>query len=246
MQTYTLQAKTRSELGKKVKLLRQQNILPAVVYGNKIDPISISISATDFDKTFSQAGTSALVDLAVDGKDTYKVLTHEPQMDPVTSAPIHVDFYRVRMDEKITTEIPLEFTGESVAVEQLGGTLVTPHDNIEVECLPNDLVSEISIDITPLKTFEDQIKLSDIQLPKGIETEMEPGEVLALVEAPRSEEELAELEKSAAEEEAEAVEKVAGEKVEGEEGAEGEAGEETPTEPESDGTPKPVEESKKN
>ena len=218
--SYQLNAQPRSVLGKKVKSLRQAGQLPAVVYGNKLEPISITVDNKEFNKTYERAGTSALVDLHVGDKDIFKVLTHEPQNDPVTGKPIHIDFYRVRMDEKITTEIPLEFVGESDAVEQLGGTLVTPHDHIEVDCLPNDLVSEISIDINPLRTFEDQIKLSDIKLPQGIETDMDLNEVLALVEPPRSEEELAELEKSTKEEEAEAVEKVAGEKEEAEAGAE--------------------------
>lgn len=220
MSEYKLQAETRKIMGKKVKTLRQQDKLPAVIYGNKLEPIAISLCLIEFNKLFNEAGTSSLVDLQIDNKDTYNVLIHEPQVDPVTSEPIHVDLYRVRMDEKITTEIPLEFIGESEAVEQLGGTLVTPHDSIEVSCLPKDLVSEIVVDISPLKTFEDQIKLSNISLLTGLDTEMESSEVIALVEPPRSEEELAELEKSAAEEEAEAVEAVAGEKEEGEEGIE--------------------------
>jgi large subunit ribosomal protein L25 len=144
------------------------------------------------------------------------------------------------MDEKIKTEIPLSFTGESEAVEQLEGSLVTNKDAIEVECLPTDLVSEIEVNISSLKTFEDTIKISDLKIPANIEILHDQDEIIALVEEPRSEEELAELEeKSAEEEEKEALEKMGAEtEAENREAKEGEAGEEkedseqsAPTEP---------------
>lgn len=205
--TFNLSAKKRETIGKKVKHLRQKGLVPAVLYGRDIKPESISIEKIQFIKIFNEAGTSSLIDLKIDSDKSFKVLSHEPQRDPITGDPIHVDFYRVRMDEKIRTEIPLNFTGESEAVEQLEGNLVTNKDAIEVECLPTDLISEIQVDISPLKTFEDTIKISDLKLPDSIEILHDQDEIIALVEEPRSEEELAELEEtSAADEEKEALE----------------------------------------
>jgi large subunit ribosomal protein L25 len=142
------------------------------------------------------------------------------------------------MDEKIKTEIPLEFVGESEAVEQLDGSLVTNRDNVEVECLPADLVSEIQVNISELKTFEDSISVKDLAIPQGIEVLTDSEEVIAVVEPPRSEEELAELEESAAEEEKEAIEQM-GAEAEGEEAESETEGEETGTGKENE---KPTEE----
>lgn len=232
--TYKLAVKERTLTGKKVKNLRKDGLIPAVMYGHGTEPISITIDRRAFDKIYDEAGTSALIELKIDDKTPVKVLSREPQIDPVYSGTLHVDFYKVRMDEKIKTEIPLEFIGESEAVATLDGSLVTNRDSIEVECLPNDLVSQIEVDLSALKTFEDSITVADLKIPTGIEVITESEEVIAVVEEPRSEEELAELEEtSAADEEAEAIEKMGGEgeAAEGsDEKAEGE--DETPQKPE--------------
>lgn len=217
-----LKAESRTVLGKKVKNLRLEGILPAVVYGHKSKSQHLSVSAKDFDTAYQKAGSSSLVELNIDGASKVNVLTHEPQRDPVGGHPVHVDFYRVKMDEAIKTEIPLKLVGASEAVEQLDGTLVNPRDNVEVECLPDKLVHEIEVDISALKTFDNQIKVGDLTPPEGIKIITDSDEVIALVEAPRSEEELAELEKSTTDQEAEAVEQAAGAL---EEGAEGEGAE---------------------
>ncbi len=227
---YSLSAKERTVLGRKVKDLRAAGFIPAVVYGGKDKPLSITLDANNFEKIYEQTGSSSLIELNVDENNTDNVLAQDIQYNPVTGKIDHVDFIRVRMDEKLTTEIPLEIVGESEAVEQLDGTLVTPRDSIEVECLPKDLVHEIKIDISVLKAFDDQIKVADIIAPEGIKILTDAEEVIAMVEPPRSEEEMAELDKSTADEEKEAVEAVAGkEEAEGE-GEQGEEVSETPAE----------------
>jgi large subunit ribosomal protein L25 len=217
----SLKAKTRSITGKKVKSLRSNGLIPAILYGHGTKPQSLEINSSEFKKTYEDAGTSTLVDLKINDSNSVKVLTHEPQLNPVTGFPVHVDFYKVKMDEKIKTEIPLEFIGESDAVNNEDGTLITNRDNIEIECLPNNLIPNYEIDLSVLRTFDDQITVSDIKLPQTIEIITDSDEVIAFVEPPRSDEELAELEEtSAAEEEKEAIEQIAGEEaVEGEEGA---------------------------
>ncbi|MCX6809634.1 MAG: 50S ribosomal protein L25 [Candidatus Berkelbacteria bacterium] len=236
---YNLGATKRTVIGKSVKNLRKDGKVPAVVYGHSMKPESLEVDQKIFDKIFSEAGSSSLVDLAIDSQSPTKVLIHEPQLNPVSGEAIHIDFYKVRMDEKIKTEIPLEFIGESEAVTALDGSLVTNRDNIEVECLPTDLVPNFEVDLSRLKTFDDSITVADISVPSSIEVLTDPEELVASVEAPRSDEELAELEESAAEEEKEAIEQIAGE--EGGEVAEGEEGAEAKEGAEGAGQEKPAE-----
>jgi len=188
----TLSATKRTVVGKKVKQLRRKEQLPAVVYGRKLEPEPLTIETKHFEKVFQIAGTSSLVNLSVDEKSKRKVLIHEPQCHPVTGRPIHVDLYAVRMDEKIETEVPLKFVGQSAAVEDQGGNFIVNIDSLHVRCLPADLVSEIEVDISVLANLEDQLRLSDIKLPERMEVLDDPDEVVALVEAPRTEEELEE------------------------------------------------------
>lgn len=213
MQTITLNATRRELTGKQVKQLRNQGQLPAVIYGNGLESQAICVAQTDYDKVFRQAGTSTLVDLVVEGAKPVKVLLHEPQVHPAKPLTLHADFYAVKMSEKLQTEIPLHFVGESEAVETLGGTLNVPIDAVEVECYPDKLVSAIEVDLTSLKTFEDVLRISDIQAPEGIAILNDPEEAVATVVAPRSEEELAALEEGPkTDEEAVANVEVAGEK----------------------------------
>lgn len=212
--SFSLKAKERTLLKKQTKNLRNEGIVPAVVYGREEKPVIVEVDRKIFKKVYGEAGTSALIDLKIDDKTPFKVLAHDIQIHPVSGEPVHVDFYKVKMDEEIRTEIPLEFFGESEAVKNLDGSLVTNRDNVEVECLPSALVSEIQVDISVLKTFEDSITVADLKVPAGIKILTEPEAAIAFVEEPRSEEELAELEESAADQEKEAVEQIAGEEAE--------------------------------
>ncbi|MCX6806870.1 MAG: 50S ribosomal protein L25 [Candidatus Berkelbacteria bacterium] len=207
METILLKAEPREIFGKKVKSLREKGQIPAVLYGHKIKPLHLSINKSDFEKVYKTAGVSSLVDIKIKNEQAKKVLIHEPQTNPITSEPIHVDFYQVKMTEKITTEIPLKFIGEAPVVKEQEGVLITNRDSIEVQCLPDALVHEIEVDISNLKTFEDDIKIANLNISEGIEVLNDPEEVVVSITPPRSEEELAELE-APAEEKVEEVEEV--------------------------------------
>src|SRR3989344_5645803 len=114
-----LKAQTRAVLGKQNKALRKSGLIPAVVYGSSEEPKSIEIGLKDFQKVWSEAGESSLVDLEIDG-DKKNVLIKDVQFDPVKDLPIHADFYAVRMDKMLEAAVPVEFTGESPAVKNLG------------------------------------------------------------------------------------------------------------------------------
>lgn len=193
MDKIILTATKRDETGKKNRLLRESGQVPAVVYGHGEKPRSIKVDARLMDKTFAKAGGNKIIGLKVDeGKDE-NVLIHEIQQDGRTGAILHADLYLVKMDEKIRTEIPLHFVGESTAVYQLEGTLVKNIEEVEVEALPGDLPESIEVDISVLDDFEKSIHVSDLKIPADVELLAEAEDLVARVEPPRSEEELAEL-----------------------------------------------------
>ncbi|HSX47990.1 MAG TPA: 50S ribosomal protein L25 [Candidatus Nanoarchaeia archaeon] len=215
MDKIILTATKREESGKKNRALREAGQVPAIVYGHGEKPRSIKVDARLMDKTFAKAGGNKIIGLKVDeGKDE-NVLIHEIQQDGRTGAILHADLYLVKMDEKIRTEIPLHFIGESTAVYQLEGTLVKNLEEVEVEALPGDLPESIEVDISILDDFEKSIHVSDLKIPANVELLAEAEDLVARVEPPRSEEELAELD---AEVEETLPEGVAEEPTEGQEG----------------------------
>lgn len=191
MTEFKLQAKKAEQ---KPRELRRQGLIPAVVYGNDYKNIRVALDKKDFMRLFKEAGTSNLIELEIEGEKPVKTLIHETQIDVLTSAIIHIDFFKVNMKEKIHADIPLKFVGESVAVIENEGTLISPKTSIEVECLPSDLISELEVDISVLDDFEKDIRVSDLKVPLGVEILDDMEEVIARVEEPRSDEEMAELE----------------------------------------------------
>ncbi|MDO8513901.1 MAG: 50S ribosomal protein L25 [bacterium] len=211
MENLTLVAHPRTILGKKVKKIRENGKIPIILYGHGIESQPLTVDKIQLSQLFKQAGISTLVDLKIDEQKAFKILFHEPQRDPCTNSITHADLYKVKMTEKIRTEIPLEFVGESLAVTELEGNLIIIKDSVEVECLPDALVPNISVDLSKIKTFDDVLHISDIQTPEKIEILDDPEETIVSVSAPRTEEELEEeLAAPTAEEEQAAIDQVAG------------------------------------
>ncbi len=219
MEQIELKVQKRNIVGKKVKALRAKGLLPAILYGHQVKPQTLSVTNSDFEKIYQKAGTSSLVDLKIEDEKPIKVLIHEPQLHPVSDKPLHVDFYQVKMTEKIKTEIPIKIVGEAPAVKELGANLIANKDSLGVECLPQDLISEIEVDVSGLKNFEDRIIVKQLNIPAKIDVLDDPEEVVAVVEESQTEKELEEMDQ----EEAAVVEKEAIEKMETE--AEAEKGE---------------------
>lgn len=190
----SLQSRPREVVGRAVKNLRDKKVIPAVLYGHNVKPVNLEIDYAAFEKALSQAGESTLVDLTVGQEKSVKVLIQDFQVEPRTGMYIHVDFHQVRMDEKLRTKIALKFIGEAPIVKAESATLVTNIDEIEVECLPSALVHEIEVDVSGLKTFEDQIHIADLKIPAGIKVLIPETEVVVLAQPPRSDKELADLE----------------------------------------------------
>jgi len=207
MELIVLPAEKREVLGEKVKYLRAESKIPGILYGHETTPVQLVVSRHNFDKIWRHAGGSTIVKLAIGKGETKNVLIHDVQLDPRTGDYQHVDFYQVKMTEKIKAEVPINFIGESPAVRDFEGILITNKTALEVECLPADLPHDLPVDISVLATFDDVIHVKDIKAPSGVEILAEPEDVIAIVNPPRSEEELAALDE-AVEEKVEEVELV--------------------------------------
>jgi large subunit ribosomal protein L25 len=212
-----LEATKREVTGHAVKRLRAEGLVPAVLYGRGMESVSLQVPARDFERVFRAAGESTLVYLKV-GSQEYPTLITDASQHPLSGAYQHADFHKVRLDEKIKAMVPVVFVGVSPAVKDEGGMLVRNVNELEVEALPTDLPHEIEIDISALKSFSDHITLASLK-PHGWVFTGEADEVLATVQAPKSQEEL-DAELAAPTTDISAVEEIKKEKVEGEEGEE--------------------------
>lgn len=180
--------------------LRKNGWIPAVLYGRGYKNINLQIKSTDFIKVFSEAGESTLINIEGEGIEKSKVLIKEVQIDPVKDNFIHVDLYKIRMDELIYTEIPLRFVGEAPAVKDLGGILVKNLDKVEVKCLPGDLIHDIEVDISQLKEFNDSISIKDLKVPESIELlSGDDVQIVSIAEPRKVEEDTPVVEESASE-----------------------------------------------
>ena len=183
-----LTAQRREVVGHKVKHLRTSGLLPAVMYGKGQDAISLQIPAGEFEKVFKHAGESTLIYLNVD-KDSFPTLIKDVARDAVSGTAVHADFYKVSLTQKITAMVPVVFTGVSPAVRDLKAIFVRNVNELEVKALPQNLPHDITVDISGLKEFGDQITLGDITLADA-EFTGEAAEIIATVQEPKSEEEL--------------------------------------------------------
>ena len=191
MQKVEIKAEKRTVVGKSLQSIRDNGILPAVIYGHDFQTLPIQVNSKDFEKVYHQAGESSLVYVNLEGQAVPAII-HEAVRDAVTDKFIHADFYKVNLKEKITAAVQLVFVGESLAVKDLAGILVKNINEIEVEAFPQDLPHEIEIDISPLVNLNSHLLIKDLKLPSGVEIKdkekME--EIAALVQEPISEEEL--------------------------------------------------------
>lgn len=170
----------------KLNLLRQAGKLPAVYYGRKQDSTPVSVSAVEFSKVWKKAGESTVVTLKTAQGDMDSLI-YGIDRDPVSGTVRHADFYVFEKGQKIKIKIPLEFTGVSIAVKELGGVLVKVLREVTVEATPKDLPHILYVDISKLAAFGNQVLAKDIVLPAGVTLIAKPDEVVASVYEPKEE-----------------------------------------------------------
>lgn len=196
----SLSADKRTEQGKAVRGLRERGIIPAIAYGHGQDPVMLKLNQQLAERMYARVGGSKLVQLKIGDGKVENALIHDVQIDGKTGGLKHLDFYMVKMDEKLKAEVPLHYVGESTAVYQDEGTLVKLMEAVEIESLPGNLPDSIEVDISVLDDFDKTITVADLVVPKGVEILAEVDELVAKVDPPRSDEELAELDETVAEE----------------------------------------------
>lgn len=182
-----LKVKNRN-LEESAKYLRAAGIVPAVVYHKGRQGVNLSINSIQLSKLYEEAGESSLVDLMFEDGSVKKVLIHEVQRDPVKDKIIHIDFYEVDLKEKLTAAVKLEFIGEAPIVKTSGGVVVKHIDEVEIECLPTDLLHEIKVDLSVLDSFTSVIYVKDLAVPPVVKILNDPEEIVVNVAEPKEEE----------------------------------------------------------
>lgn len=183
--SFTAQPRDKSV---KAKVLRRKNLIPAEYYGRNVENMSLQVGYQDFRRLYKKAGSNTVIDLEVEGKGMKNVLIHNVEVHPVTDQYIHIEFINVRMDQEVNTNIPVRLEGTAPAVKELGGTLIQNLDEVEVTCLPKDLVHEIVVNIESLVDFNSSITVADLKVPAGITIVNEPDASIAYVTQPQEEE----------------------------------------------------------
>lgn len=170
-----------------VKDMRKAGDVPGVIYGNTMKNTSIKCNAKELHGVYVKAGENNLVEVDVDGKKV-PCLIHAISFDPVTSAYEHIDLYAVDMTKKVTTHVPVVFTGECPAVKNHGGVLLTVHGQLEVTCLPADIPESFIIDLTALENLRDSVTVAKLKVPAGVVITETPETSIIIVQEPRKEE----------------------------------------------------------
>jgi len=200
--------------------LRKKGIVPGVVYGLGKEPQALQVDEIVFNKTYKQAGENTIIALKIGDGQPINTLIYDYQRHPVSDRFLNIDFIRIDLTEEIETEVEIEFVGESPAVKNMGGMLITNKDKVEIKCLPEDLIHKIIVDISTLKEIGDTVHVSNLEVPEKVHILDEPDLAICTVVESKIEKEMEDIaaadatEAAAAEAEAKEGEKAP---VEGEE-----------------------------
>ncbi len=206
MEEIVLKAVHRDVIGKQVKALRREGKLPAVIYGHHTKPISILLDFRDASKALTGLPPSTLVRVEVDGEQ-YHTLVREKQRNYILGTIIHVDFLAVSMTEKLRTSVLVELFGEAPAIKTYNAIMVEGAGELEIECLPADLVQSIRVDVSGLAEFGDGIYVRDLVVSDKIKILDDPETMIATVKRPEMEEEAVKAETEVSGSEPEVVER---------------------------------------
>jgi large subunit ribosomal protein L25 len=191
-----LKVSEREKTGQKVlDEKRRSGLIPGVLYGHGTEASLIWVEALSFGRVYADAGQSSILSLTGAGKPV-NAIVHDIQKDPLSGRFTHVDFFQVKMNEALETHVALEFEGEAPAVREQGGILVKTLEEVLVSCLPKDLPHNLTVDVSRLASFDDRIKIEDLAVPAGVTILTEGDTVVALVEPPRTDAEMAELDEA--------------------------------------------------
>jgi large subunit ribosomal protein L25 len=182
----TIHAQPRTVLGKKVKQLRNNGILPANIYGRGLESVAVQVDEREFLKTVRAAGVRTMFELNVEGEPEPRfVLVRRLDRHGGTGGLIHADFYQVDLNRPIQTNVSLAFHGEAPAVRDLAGTLLQMIDTLAVRCLPLKIPDSVPVDLSLLKSFDVTITVGDLDIPSDVEVLNDPSIPVVTVNPPR-------------------------------------------------------------
>ncbi|GAB4287269.1 MAG: 50S ribosomal protein L25 [Coriobacteriia bacterium] len=196
--TTELNATTRETIGKAGHKLIALDQMAGVVYGAGVEATPVTVDRHAFERLMAHVSVGSLLKLTIDGGKPLNVIIKEVQTDPVKGTPLHVDFWAVKMDQAISTVVPITFVGSSVG-EREGGILLHELRELHIEALPGDIPEHIEVDVSDLE-IGSSFTVGDLTPPKGVTLHADPETVIAAVTAPTIEEEVeeeAELEEGA-------------------------------------------------
>lgn len=183
MEKYILEAKERDIIGKKVKALRREGLLPAVMYGSDVESMPITLNTKEVRQTLSVIGANTLITLKI-GKKEYLTLVRDVQREVIMRDLLHIDFQAVSLEERITTSVPIVVEGEAPAIKELNALLVSSLDELQIEALAKDLPDIISVDVSELVEIGDNIRVKDLKIPGDVKILDDPEETVIVVAAP--------------------------------------------------------------
>ncbi len=163
----TLALTPRSVHKKKVRALRREGIIPAVVYGRGFDTTTVQVGQKDFEKAYKKTHGTAIINAGIEGKKL-PVLIHAIQRDSINGNILHVDFLKVDLRHEVTVDVPLVFVGDSPAEKEGKGKIGHEATSISLKCPPASIPSEIEVDISSIVDKHDVIHSSDLKLPEGV------------------------------------------------------------------------------
>lgn len=167
MEKPSLALETRSVVGKKVKRLRAQGLLPATLYGKGVEALSVQTDEKTFGLLYRQIGRSTLIELTIPGQPNQSAFIHAIQRHPVSRRIIHADLRVVDLKVAITVDVPIRLVGENTAVEKGEATLNQQHATLHIQALPADVPQSIDIDLTEL-SFGHEVRVRDLTIPAGV------------------------------------------------------------------------------
>ncbi|HOS27151.1 MAG TPA: 50S ribosomal protein L25 [Deltaproteobacteria bacterium] len=162
----TLTLAPRSIQKKKVRALRREGVIPAVVYGRGFESTLVQVPQKEFENVYKKTHGTAVIDAGLGGK-TLPVLVHAIQRDSLTGRILHIDFLKVDLRREVTVEIPLVFVGTSPAEKEGKGKIGHEATSIAIKCSPKNIPSEIEVDVSSIADKHDVIHASDLKLPEG-------------------------------------------------------------------------------
>jgi len=173
-------AQKRDIFGKAVSRLRNSGLIPAELYGHGVENIHLNLPKKEFSEVFKNAGENEIVNLVIDNKKI-PVLIHEREINPLTDEVIHVDLYQIKMAEKITVNVPLEFINDAPAIKEKDGVLVKTMHELKIEALPANLPHSIKVDLSPLNDIGKSIYVGDLPILEDVKVLIEAKTAVATI-----------------------------------------------------------------